>query len=402
MSIGRLRSEIAVGYREECLLEITPKLNVQEEKKRLLVTADCGSTQTRVSIIDLDAGDFESGLTDIFVVPSKYGVITEFVPTDWIKSGALYDNLQSKIANASWKEGDIVNYTMVARTTIMEDLGLVPSRMSSAKEKSEDANLYVNLVDAIGFAMLRKFGGRVPRVNEIYLSLALPPEDLTANNKERLKGNLKTYRWSNCDSDDVTLRFADVFFTPEAEAFIQGYYALTGVELPEVSLHIEGGGRSISPALCRSGRAVNTARVSLPYGGTALRKIIADEFYQDEQMHLSERQLDSVVETGKCKIGKVEHDLVCYVDSAKQKMAKKIVSDLITKVFEGLDGIRLTDLEEVTASGRLFAPGSYDSTLMKFVAAEFRKYAPAAEFMVIEEPYINKGLVLIGLQNLQG
>lgn len=402
MSIGNLRSEIKVGYREESLLEPMPKLDVQEGKCRLLVTADCGSTQTRVSIVDLDAGDYENGLTDIFVVPSRYGVITEFMPEDGIKSGAIYDNLQSKIANAACREDSILRYAMVARTTIMEDLGLVPNRMSSVKEKSEDASLYVNLVDAIGFALLRKCKGKMPRVSEIYLSLALPPEDLSANNKERLKENLKVYRWSCCDADDVTFRFADVFFTPEAEAFIQGYYALTGVELPEVSLHIEGGGRSISPALCRSGRAVNTARVSLPYGGTALRKIISDEYYQEEQVHLSERQLDAVLETGKCKIGKVEHDLVCYVESAKKKMAKKIVSDLITKVFEGLDGIRLTDLEEVTASGRLFAPGTYDATLMLFVADEFRKYAPAAEFMVIEEPYINKGLVLIGLQNLQG
>ena len=131
-----------------------------------------------------------------------------------------------------------------------------------------------------------------------------------------------------------------------------------------------------------------------------LRKITADDFYADEQIHLSERQLDSVVETGICKIGKEESNLVCYVNDAKRKMAKRIVNDLITKVFEGMDGIRITDIEEFTASGRLFSPGKYESSLMDFVAEEFKRFAPRAEFSVIDEPYINKGLVLIGLQNL--
>lgn len=400
MSIGKLRSKVSVGYMEECLLVDTPKLVPADRFSNLLVTADCGSTQTRVSVIDLDAGDFESGLNDIFVIPSRYGEPTDFVMSESIKSPLLLDNMQSKIANTASSPDSLVSYHHIARTTIMEDLGLVPRKMTSIKEKSEDPSLVINLVDAIGYALLKKFGGAVPKVNNIVLSLALPPEDLNVQNKERLRENLQSYKWSTGHDLGVDFVFNEIIFTPEAEAFIQGYYALNDNELPAVSLHIEGGGRSISPALCRSGRAVNTARISLPYGGSMLRRIISDEFYAEEQIHLSEKQLDSAVETGKCLVGKKEYNLVPYLISAKEKMAKKIVADLVAKVFENLDGLQITDVEEVTASGRLFAPGEYNMSLMEFVTNELKKFAPNAEFSLINEPYINKGLVLIGLQGI--
>lgn len=391
MRISKLRSEISVGYMESCLLDSLPVLEPSEKCGTLLISADCGSTQTRISIVDLDNADFTSGLRDIFVIPSRFGLMTEFLDKSQIKSDVFYDNLQSRVVNNAWEEGCLVNFQLVGRATIMEDLGLVPNRMSSTKEKSEDPSLFINLIDAIGYALIRKYGGKVPKTNEIYLSLALPPEDLSGNNKDRLMRNLKKYKWSQGNQPMIELNFSNIVFVPEAEAFIQGYYALNDGELPEVSLHIEGGGRSISPALCRYGRAVNTARVSLPYGGGMLRKMIADEFYTEEQIHLSERQLDAAIETGSCKVGKKVYDLVYYIENAKDTIAKKIVSDLITKVFENLDGIRITDVEEITASGRLFAPGEYDMSLMNFVSKEFRRFAPNADFTVIEEPYINKG-----------
>lgn len=389
---------------EELLHQPYKFSNQPGKEANILVGPDGGSTQTRAIILDLeDLGNFEESLSQVYVVPS----LSMTVPDDRVlkpKSDNLYDNLESLLVNLNSQQEVLFRSARLIRGTKAFNSELSENRLGSSTQKTEDVTYYYNILDVIGYGLLMKYGDKVPEKVNVWFSGSLPPDDINeVNIRTRLKPNLTSYRWSHLPSGvKIEINFQGVHILTEPEAYVKAYYAMADKVIPDYTLHLEGGGRSIGAEILVRGKSLDSAQETLEFGGTQLLNLINDLYVAKHGgRQLRRSQLEDSVRTGSLKDGNSSIDISDIIIAAKKEMAKQIVIGVRQKVFDQQSRVSIKDLNVISVSGRLFdktpTPDGKGVSVADFLKEEFEALSPSTEFIHIDGNYIPQGLILEGI-----
>lgn len=381
------------------------KFNMTQAKGKtveVVMGLDVGSTQGRVTIVDQsDLQNLVEQLNKTTVIPS----ISATVLDDRViapRSELMYDMMDTFITNLSGNLEAPFQAVRLVRGAKAQDVETKENRLTSSTQKIYDTTFYYNLFDMAGYGIVDKFEGSIPETVNAVMSIALPPDDKNEKNIERLEHNLASFNWKHRETG-VTIKFniTRVVVHTEPEAFIKAYYALTGKEVPETTLHIEGGGRSTGAEVLVNGESLGTAQKSMDFGGTQLKDMIGSSYVAKNGGRVpKEALLDAALETGLLKVGNGTVDIVELIIENKDVMALKIADEVGLKIFDQQSKVTYADLNVISVSGRLMKPGQYEYSLAKPLADRFKELAPNTEFLYIEGNYIPQGLVLLALMKM--
>lgn len=358
----------------------------------LLVGVDGGSTQTRCYVVD-DPNSEEYTLHDIPSVASFVDSDIEIQP----KGDNLYQQLDSTIIKQSTSKEAIFDKVRVVRGTKMLDYNKTEQRISSINQKIETPLFYINIVDAIGYAICQKYNGELPSYVKVAAGVALPPDDRNSSiNTEKFFTQLiGKYTWEHKESGvQILIEIVGAKVLTEPEAFINGYHIREGEEFPGVELHVNMGGRSTGVELLIDGVLIDSASKTLPYGGTQLAENLGELLAKTRGGRAPQaRALKKALETGFLKSGRSEIDITSEITAVKKEMAVRLKEDIKRVVFDMQPNYAPTDVEVFSVSGRTFEGGDYNVSIATFLQEEFFKLSEFTEFQLCEGNYIPYGLV---------
>lgn len=383
--------KVAIEEGEE-LLHKEYSISVVPGKVKVLIGADAGSTQTRIVIVDSLT---EEPDTTAYAIPSTFSVVPNDVEIR-AKSETLYGTLDSVIINQKVSTETIFDKVRVVRGTKKVDFGGAENRISSSMQKITSDVFYINLVDAIGYALVQKYEGKIPSDVDIVLGVALPPDDRqsTANQNKFRKEIIGEYSWTHKDSSaSVNLNIAEAVIMTEPEAFIKAYYIENGLEIPEFVLHINGGGRSIGVELLENGVPIEKASRSFYYGGTQLLDNLGNLISKTEGGRPAKSvALAKAIKSGILANGRESKDVIEYIKTVKSEFADKIFTEVIKEVFDAQDRVAIEDVADISVSGRLFDEGEYKVSIADFLGKKFNSISPSTEFYAVAGNLIPLGL----------
>lgn len=383
---------------EEKLFEIYDARNVAEEKN-VVVGIDGGSTQTRVLLVD-DSFDNEVTTEDYYVIPSDYAKLdNERVINP--KTDKLYGLLDSFIVDKNNKVDSKIGRVRVVRGTKLKDSNVNPIKLTSTDQKIEEPIFYTNIVDSIGYALIQKYGKEVPTKVNVIAGIALPPDDnKLPQNRDKFKKNLLGgYEWTHRESGvkvDINILGAETMTEPEA--FIEGYYTITGEEIPERQIVINTGGRSIGIELLENGTLIDAASVTLAYGGNQFANEVGSRIIESENNTQSRLlpldKLKEIVVTGQMQQGKNSISVTDEIAEASKSFAETIFNDIRINVIDTLRDVDYNSISEVIVCGGLVRRGDYDISITDYLCAMFKDKCEFTDFTVVEENYIPVGLMI--------
>lgn len=385
------QTNVAIEEGEELLHTHYP-LSVVNKKVRVLAGIDAGSTQTRVVLID--SATAEPDLT-IYSVPSVSCTVSNDVEIR-PQGDLLYNLMDSTIVNKKVSNETIFTKERIVRGSKKTDFGGAENRISSTMQKISSKVFYMNVIDAIGYALCQKYKDKIPSDIELVVGVALPPDDRqsTANREKFRKQLLGSYTWAHTDSKvEINLDIAETDILTEPEAFIKAYYIEQDEEVPEYVLHVNGGGRSIGVELLKNGVPMERTSKSLYYGGSQLIENLATLIAKSEGgREPNTNSLRKALNTGYLARGKESKDIIKYIKTSKEEMANQILADIIKYVFDVQQEVSIEDVAEISVSGRLFESGDYDISIADFIESKFKEMSPSTDFVVFEGNYIPLGL----------
>lgn len=393
--------QIVVDRGEEGLLAEHEVASVDNEVS-LIAGYDGGSTQSRVLLMDPTNDNPSDCLSKKYIIPS----VCSIVPDDRListKGPSVYDRMDSFVTNTSGSLSSLVIKNRVIRGQKMIDCALDEKRLSSSDLKTTDPLYYTNLVDTLGYALIQKYEGKLPKQANIYTCVALPPDDKGPVSIKRLRENLNRYTWIHKPSGaEVRMNITVLDVLTEPEAFVKAYYILRGEEVPPICFHADGGGRSIGLDILRNGESLDAAQKTLRYGGSQLLDNVASQYYTETGEIAPDRKaMETTIKTGLVKDGAGHRDIIDIIKSCKVTMGNQIVSDMIHQVFDQQDQVRLRQVDAITLSGRLMDKGDYNFSVADVIISELKKRTPNSEFVHIEENLIPEGLFIHAFNKYQ-
>lgn len=409
-----LRANRVMEKGEEPLAKVySPK--VVHGKELVVVGLDGGSTQGRIIIADKKdyASDLEGELNNVRIIPSIHSQIAtneEIRP----KSEELYDCMDSWITNSIPAPNSMFDKVRVVRGTKYIDANQGSARVNSSIQKIDTVAFYLNIIDTIAYGLITKYDV-LKEEYDVYLGISLPPDNVKSGaNREKFEKRLMgKFIWENKDLNvSITINIKGVSEQTEPEAAVKAYFAMIDEDIPEYALLIEGGGSTCGVEVLMNGRSVDAASQTFKYGGTQLQKTLGD-IYNDAEggNELSLIHLKRALETGVLKIGRSNKDMVPYIITAKNEIAKKLFFDITTKVFDQTSrDFDFLSMETVLFSGRLFNSGEFepgDDGLTGYSLSEpliklFKQQNPSAEYKVIKNNLIPAGNFMEALRLFGG
>lgn len=383
------KAKTVIQKGEEKLHEHYSVYNV-DTRKRLLVGVDGGSTQTRVLIIDnLDEPD-----TELYTIPST----SSFVVKDLeIRNQGenLYDVMDSYITNLASSAELIFTKERVIRGNKKVDFNGTEERISSTNQKISSKPFYINIIDAIGYAIVQKYT-EIPKEVDVILGVALPPDDRASQvNIDKFNSIINnSFKWANTELGvEITINVIENIVRTEPEAFIMAYHITQEEEIPEVELHINAGGRSIGIELLENGRAIDSVSKTLAYGGAPMLEDLGNLISKSEGGRKpSNKALTEAIKTGLLKVGNTTKDITDYIKTIKKQYADRIYNDVIKEVFDVQREITLNDVNIISISGGTFSEGECGISVAEYLEEDFKRAAPDTDFVYIEYNYIPLGL----------
>lgn len=359
---------------------------------KMLVGVDGGSTQTRVMIVD-DADDPDM---EQYIIPS----VSSFVPSDIEirpQGDSLYNRMDSYLINGKTKTQTIFTKKRVIRGTKKTDFNGSEERISSSAQKIASDVFYINVIDAIGYALCQKFTTNIPKHVKLILGIALPPDDrASSSNINRFRNEMNgIYTWKHTDSGvEINIEIEECHIMTEPEAFIKAYYISMDQDIPEITLHINGGGRSIGIELLENGVPIDSVSRTLAYGGAKLIDDLGVLYAKEKGGRAPQtKTLQRAIKTGFMRNGKGFEDVSDLVSVVKKEFAGRIFKDVIKYVFDTQSEITLRDVGEISVSGRIFDEGECAISVAKYLQEEFYQASPQTEFFTISENFIPLGLI---------
>jgi hypothetical protein len=387
---------------EEVLNVKTSFKNKPGRKESIIAGIDAGSTQIRGLLWDKEdilKQDLDA-LNDVTTIPSVYVPISALPETD---SDVLFETMISSITSLD-VGNTFFSPLRLVRGRLTQLVEGKEKRVGSSEQKTNDPTFYYNLIDWIGYSAMLKYKEEVPEELVISLGVALPPDEQTTFSLNKFNYNLKEFVWTYLPLNiSIKIKFRETQVMTEPEAFIKGYFIISGEPIPETILHLDGGGRSIGGEIMVGGISQEKTQKTLDFGGTQLLEAI-DNSYRDQfgGMPNSRSTLEEAVRTGVLKLGKkTSQDITDLIKREKDIKGEEIFSDMKTKIFDSQTKVKAATLAAVTVSGRLFDKGEYDYSITEKLFPLFESYFVNAEIKCIEGSYIPQGLLLGSFEKFQ-
>lgn len=397
VKFGDTKDVEKIGRGEEPLHKKYIFKNEPDRRETVLAYEDGGSTQTRGNMLDVkDLGHFDEHLDEVIVIPStSASVIDDRVIEPY--SDNLYDNLESQIVNMSVASDALFRNVRLVRGSKAVNVEMYENRLGSSTQKTSDATYYYNILDAIGYQALLKYQDRVPVQLGVYLSVSLPPDDLNEINQKRFRDNMKSFKWVHAPSGvSIQIDIVKIYTMTEPEAYAKGhYYTRRDGQIPDFTLHIEGGGRSIGAEILRYKKTLKGGQKTLDFGGNQLLNFLNDSYVQKYGgSRLRQEVLEEAIIRGTVRVGNETREVVDLIKQAKQQMAARIFHTIKREVFDTQTRVGLTDLNIVTVSGRLFDEGEYGVSVAQYLQKFFVEASEFTLFEKLEDNMIPQGLML--------
>lgn len=399
-----------------------------EQHVKLVAGIDVGSTETRVCLIDAkDAAYLESeettaeaveALCKVYKIPATFAVVgdeREILPN----SPVLEDQYDSHVVRIKCSaRNPMIKNDRIVRTQKMSDAGgMVPLYLDSNTSKADNYVFYIDVLDAIGYAVLQKFNGAIPQSVDVNLALSVRPKEHSSVFKERMQENLVgsfQFIWN-----DVTLGINIVCLelTTEPEAQITGTTAMnqllafsetTDEEVREKAqhivekidgvenyIHIEGGGSSIGVEVIRDGAILDMCSAAFPIGGNYLMRALRDRIRTTKGRTPSEQATYEAIVSGLLRNGRATEDISEEVVKAKDRVGRDIFERFRHEVLDVQSSFTLADVEVITLSGRLFGYGECGVSIADSFMQCVHELSPHTEVIVLNDNYIPQGNVLV-------
>lgn len=411
------------------------------ENMKMVVGIDAGSTGTRVSIIDRK--DFEdlssetinaeaiTNFSHSYVIPSTFAVLEderELLP----KSEALADNYDSHLTlvKNNSKDPYITRVRVIRGQKIKDAAGAVPRFMDSGTPKTKNFVFYVNVIDSIGYAILRKYSGRIPKSIDVSLGVSVRPNELGTVYQKILIDNLKgiyTFLWGNVKFD---INITSVFATTEPEAQIEGstslydllsiiteekatetndeelikkantYRELSDMLLePSSYIHIEGGGSSIGVEVVKANAdgdmtVMSACSRAFNIGGNFLMRTAKDQIRDNLGRTASDESAENALKTGLLKNGRNMDDVIDIIKITKRKVAEAIFEKFTHEVIDVNADLVLSDIDFIAMAGQLFSEGECGVSIVDYFADLIKTVSPNTTVIRLPENYIPQGNAL--------
>lgn len=383
------KNKVVIQKGEEKLHDIYAVKNVNK-KKRLLIGIDGGSTQTRVLCID----NLEEPDTTLYSIPSVSSFVVKNLEIR--KQGEnLYDLMDSYITNLESSAEPIFTKERVIRGTKKVDYNGTEERISSTNQKIFSKIFYINLIDAIGYALVQKYT-EIPKEVDVILGVALPPDDRASQaNLDKFDSIINnSFLWANKELGiEVKINILGNIVKTEPESFMVAYHTIQEEDVPEVELHINAGGRSIGVELLVNGRAIDSVSKTLAYGGASMIEDLGNLISKSEGGRKpSNKALSEAIKTGLLKIGNSTKPIENYIRAIKKQYADSIYNDIIKEVFDVQREITLKDVNIISVSGGVFEEGECEISVADYLEENFKYSTPETDFVYIEDNYIPLGL----------
>lgn len=415
--------------------EIIDTHSSELEKVQLVAGVDAGSTGTRVVLVDeSDFAALQSDPVDIdavsrfsksYTIPSTFALLEderELLP----KSEALTDNFDSHInlVRCGVVDPYIKRVRVIRGQKIKDAAGAVPRFMDSGTPKTKNVVFYVNVIDALGYAIMRKYSGNIPKSVDITLGVSVRPNELGTVYQNILIGNLKgtyTFFWGPVKFD---INIVAISTTTEPEAQIEGssvmYEILSGIERdnhtkeanytylaemlasPSSYIHIEGGGSSIGVEVVRANEngdmtVMSACSRAFNIGGNFLMRTAKDQIRDNLGRTASDESAENALKTGLLKNGRNMDDVSDIIRITKKKVAEAIFEKFVHEVIDVNADLVLNDMDFIAMAGELFSAGDCGISIVDYFAELVKTVSPNTVVIRLPENYIPQGNALIVL-----
>ena len=391
---------------------------------------DAGSTQTRVCIADTDdlkvfsgedSASFEAALNLLqtqYEIPSAYAEVTdarEIVPV----SSNLEDNFDSNVILLSnTAEHPLMSKHRVLRGRKTQDsMGLVLNYLDSSTNKSDNTIFYINIIDSLGYAILQKYDGALPREVNVYLVVSVRPKEMISICKRRMKENLVGSFIFNWKTMSITINIKGLDFTTEPEAQIMGtttvydlksavdpsatQYQVMADKLSDAtrSAHIEGGGSSVGVEVMQNGSIIDACSAAFPLGGNYMTQLFVDRYREENGRTVTKEAASKALITCRLRDGRNNIDVTDLVAQVKSHVGMDIFERFRHEVIDLDSNLTLLDLEFITLGGRLFLPDASGNTIGDYFGNYVHQISPNTDIYMLSDNYIPQGNMVVGLNS---
>lgn len=396
----------------------------------IVVGVDAGSTQTRVCIADkrdadmflqenLDQQMYNKLKDEVYVIPSTFAVVgdeREIKPN----SDNLEDNYDSHVIRVRTAAvRPLVGSDRILRGQKIKDtMGLPLRYLDSSTNKMDNSIFYINILDGIGYALLRKYSGNIPQAVNIHLVISVRPKELNTVCQNKMNENFIgefIFRWN---SVNISLNIQTTSYTTEPEAQITGTSAIMDLaavlcdsaEARDLSqkfnnsdsyIHIEGGGSSIGVEVVKNGNIVDAASSTFQLGGNYLMRVVLDRLREVKGRVVSEESVREAIETCLLRNGREREDISDIIAVAKNQVGLDIIERLRHDVIDITTDLSLLDMDFITLGGRLFSEDAAGTSIGTFFADYLQQISPNTEVIVLKDNCIPQGNLIIGINEYE-
>lgn len=392
----------------------------------LIAGVDAGSTETRVCLADKDdakvyadpkqMGVALSLLQRTFIIPSTYANTDdarEISPaSDNIEDN--YDSIVMLVSNKAEKPM-ISRHRVLRGRKISDAMGVTQRYMDSSTNKSDNPIFYVNILDALGYAIMLKYNGSIPERVKVHLTVSVRPKELVSKCKQKMLENLLgefIFCWR---SVKIRMNIASLDFTTEPEAQIGGTTTMCDLraannidkaENTELAdklwdsscyIHIEGGGSSIGVEVIRDGEIVDACSSTFQLGGNYMAQVFIDRYREMQGRTVTKEAANTAILTGILKDGRNTLDVSNLVAHCKDQVAMNIAERLRHEVIDTMADLTLNDVEFISLGGRLFSKDAAGNDIGTFFEGYIHQISPHTEVFSLPENFIAQCNMTSGL-----
>lgn len=388
---------------------------------------DAGSTETRVCLADArDAQMFsdESRMTDtlkalgkVYIIPSTYAMTgdnREILPA----TDNLEDNYDSIImtVHVGAERPMLTRHRILRGRKSSDASGLVARYLDSSTNKSDNPIFYMNIIDALGYAILQKCNGAVPSEVRLQLSLSVRPKELTSQCRKKMLDNLVgqfIFAWKDIS---LKLNIEGVDFSTEPEAQVFGTTTMCDMKYAcnpqgetaskaladqlcdsSTYIHIEGGGSSIGVEVVREGKLVASCSSTFQLGGNYLTQIFVDRLREVLGRTPTLEAAADALQTTLLRDGREAIDVDSIAADCKNQVAMDIVERLRHDVIDLNRNLTLQDVEFISLGGRLFRPDEHGNTISEYLKEYIHQMSPNTEVIVLQDNCIPQGNLVMAV-----
>ena len=407
---------------------INPKHANGNGTVELVIGVDAGSTQTRVAIADANdyttlmvlsdtepAGAYQFLTQGSYIIPSSFALVAderEIKPC----SDNLEHNYDSRVIRVKTKavEPVVGSHRIVRGQKVKDATGLVQQSLDSSTNKMDNQIFYLNVLDGIGYALLQKYNGAIPRNVKIHLVLSVRPNELNHICQTRMNDNFLgrfIFSWGGAE---INMDIVTADYTTEPEAQVNGTAAVfdlaavvTGdeeksaladkINNSDSYIHIEGGGSSIGVEVIKNGNIINGCSKTFHLGGNYLTQVVASRLRDTLGRTVTRESAQEAVVSCLLRNGRERDDVTEIVAECKSQVGMDIMERLRHEVIGLSTDLSLRDMDFVTLGGRLFSDDDAGQSIGKYFARYLEQVSPNTDVIILQNSYIPQGNLIIGI-----